>query len=319
MDRLLTQTKQTKQPLAQDLGACIPRFEISQKPYARRTLHHEALIGTALRTMHGRKGNSEAKSAEEFLDEEDTELSVQAAMMGDAGDENAQLIRFFDKECHDLAKTHQIITDHFVRLRALFSHGLCLQTGLTKVMLDTLRERPKTFVIRGRAKTIGGDVPDAVIHRCLSRMAAWCRLSEEICTTEFAGFGLLQAMSAFNLETHMNELVLGEHLKVPLKRLCMCLNLNETLVWEEFCSYLPIAVEEFKKNHDTFLAWAAALQRPPRGHVLHGASLRKIVKRLGGWGASTTGCERLLSKFVRTVNKHRAKDASEERIQDEAP
>ena len=87
---------------------------------------------------------------------------------------------------------------------------------------------------------------------------------------------------------------------------------------EEFCSYLPIAVEEYKNTPDTFLAWAAALKRRPRGKPLHGASLVQLVKRLGGWGASTTVCERLLSKFVRVVNKQRDKDASEYRIHDEA-
>ena len=283
----------------------------------RRTLHHEALIATALITMRGRHGKVEAKAAEAFLLEEDHERALQAAMLGDAGDENAQLIRFFDKECHDLAKTHQVLADHNVRMRALFTHGLCLDTGLTKVMLDTLKERPKSFIINGVVKTIGGPVPDAVIARCLGRMAAWCKLGEAICDEEFPGYGLLLAMSPFNLEPHLNGMALDERVKTAWGE-CMILALDHDTVWEEFCHYLPMALEDVKAVPDNFLAWAAAVKRPPRGNPRHGAALRQLVKRLGGWGASTTGCERLLSKFVRTVNKQRSADAAELRVHDEA-
>ncbi len=78
-------------------------------------------------------------------------------MMGDAGDETLQLIRFFDTEQFDLTKLQQDLVDYHTRLRALFCDGLCLETGLTKTMLETLRSRPMIVKLRGGAvKQLGG-------------------------------------------------------------------------------------------------------------------------------------------------------------------
>ena len=51
----------------QDLGACKPRLEISQKPYVRRTLHYEAHIATAVAVSRGRHGKAEGAAAQQFL------------------------------------------------------------------------------------------------------------------------------------------------------------------------------------------------------------------------------------------------------------
>ena len=54
------------------------------------------MIGTAVTVARGRSGELEAKSANDWLSDQTAETAIQTAMMGDAGDETLQLVRFFD-------------------------------------------------------------------------------------------------------------------------------------------------------------------------------------------------------------------------------
>ena len=54
------------------------------------------MIGTAVTVARGRSGKVEAKSANDWLSDQTAETAIQTAMMGDAGDETLQLVRFFD-------------------------------------------------------------------------------------------------------------------------------------------------------------------------------------------------------------------------------
>lgn len=76
------------------------------------------------------------------MEQQTPEFALQAAMMGDAGDEVLQVVRAFDSESSDPTKIRQLLMDFHCRLRALFCDGLCLETGLTKEMLATLRSGP---------------------------------------------------------------------------------------------------------------------------------------------------------------------------------
>ena len=95
-----------------DLGACKPRFEVSQKPYLRRTLHYEALLATA--AAAARKG---VKVASVFLEEETTERALQAAMLADGGEECLRLTRLFDQEDFDSSSLPDTFADHLARLK----------------------------------------------------------------------------------------------------------------------------------------------------------------------------------------------------------
>ena len=185
-----------------NLRAAAHRFESCQRPYVRAVLHFEGLIGTATAVMRGRAGRKEAKIAASWLEGLSTEFSLQMAMMGDAGDETLQLVRLFDSEAFDVTKLHQALADYHTRLNALFRNGLCLQTGLTSTMLETLRKNAKLVHVNGEMRQIGGveNVTDDVIARCLGRMAAWCELGEEISEAEFPNFEILQALHPFDLE-----------------------------------------------------------------------------------------------------------------------
>ena len=77
-------------------GGALHRFEVSQKPNMRIIQNYEAMIGTAVTVARGRSGELEAKSANDWLSDQTAETAIQTAMMGDAGDETLQLVRFFD-------------------------------------------------------------------------------------------------------------------------------------------------------------------------------------------------------------------------------
>lgn len=297
-----------------DMRARKHRFEIAQRPYVRMCLFYEALIGTASTTMRGRSGKQEAKSAEEWLEQQDAEMAIQAAMMGDAGDEMLQLIRFFDNEAFDLTKVHQTLIDFHTRLRALFVDGLCVQTGLTGVMLQSLRDSPKLVHLRAGVKQIGGPgaVTDAVIARCLGRMAAWTKLGEAISKSEFPGFELLQALGPFNLEQHTNALNMNTtYVRECFHRLCQVLKLSAKDGFDEYCHYLPLAVEHWRRTQDNFEAWSAALSRPPRCRPGYGATLQQLVKRIGAWGGSTSGVEQSFAKQRTSQGLHRSEMSGE--------
>ena len=281
----------------------------------RITLHYEAMVGTAVTVARGRSGKVEAKSANDWLRDQTAETAIQTAMMGDAGDETLQLVRFFDTEDFDLTMIHQVLIDYHSKLRALFVDGLCLETGLTAVMLKTLRESPMLVNVGGKPKRIGGnEVTDDVITRCLDRMAAWTKLGEEISRSEFPGYELLQALGPFNLATHAQRIQRNvEHVKVSFKRLCSVLKLPEKDALDEYFHYLPMAVEHWKTDPDNFKAWAAALSRRPRGSPHHGDTLHELVKRVGAWGGSTSGVEQTFAKQRRSEGLHRA-DMSEEHV-----
>ncbi len=268
----------------------------------------------------GRQGRAEAKAAEEFLQEETAERSVQAAMMADAADEAMTLTREFDREDVNVPSIHRSLQDYQKRMRALFIDGLAVETGFTKMMIEMLRNSVRTLHLKSGLKILGGreSVPDSLLDRCLGRMAAYCKLGEEIISAEFPSFELMQAFWPLELNPHVKglEFNAGE-VKTALARLSQVLGLPAEVVYEEWAHYLPMAVDNFKRVPDQFAAWRDALARPPRGRPDHGRHVRQIVKRLGAWGVSTTGCERTFSKHVRTCDPQRG-DMGEDTVDNDA-
>ena len=68
--------KHVRADRVRDVGACQPRFETSQKALIRRSLHHEALLATAVVVERGRHGRDEAEAASQFLREETSERAT---------------------------------------------------------------------------------------------------------------------------------------------------------------------------------------------------------------------------------------------------
>lgn len=239
--------------------------------------------------------------------------------MGDAGDEVLQVVRAFDSESSDPTKIRQLLMDFHCRLRALFCDGLCLETGLTKEMLATLRSGPKLVKVKGVAKEIGGAnyVTEECVSVCLGRMAAWVRLGEQISAQEFPGFELLQALSPFNLEPHARSVRLDKtFIKTSIFRLAQVLKIDPEIAYSEFFEILPLAVQRWRQSPDNFEAWKAALLQ----HRIHAARpgfgkvLKKLVIRVGAWGLSTSGVEQSFARQRRTTQGLHRADMSEDHV-----
>ena len=295
------------------------RFEVAQRPYVRLVLCYEGLVGAAAAVARGRAGKVEAAAAEEWLAKQvipGGEYALQAALMGDAGDETLALIRFFGSEACDVTRVRNELLNYHAKLRALFCEGLALETGMTKEMIRLLTGAPKLVHLKGSVHQIGGPgfLTEAVVNRCLGRMAAWTRLGESISKGEFPGFELMQSLAPFDLEPHTKGIKLdAPFIKAALQRVCQVLQLDSGLAYKAFCDFLPIAVDRWKESQNTFESWAVALATRKRGCPDHGNTLKQLVKRVGAWGCSTSGVEQSFAKQRRTQGLHRA-DMTEDHV-----
>ena len=186
-----------------DISTHAIRWERNAKLYRRRVQEYDAFLASAHVVLRGRHGKAEAKSASAFLQDEDTERALQAAMMGDSADENLMLTRQFD--CTNYDKAHgkfKFIQAYLQRSRSLFVEGLCFETGLTKLMLEKLKKQRLLTIQDGTVKTVGGPkaVTDDMKGRCLGRMAAYHKMAEEIATAEWPSYELLHEFWFLDLE-----------------------------------------------------------------------------------------------------------------------
>ena len=104
----------------------------------------------------------------------------------------------------------------------------------------------------------------------------------------------MQTLGPFNLEPHVKGMKVNmEYLQTSFQRLCQVLGLDKGKAVEEYTYYLPMAVAHYRERPDTFDAWKTALLRPPRHSRSFGMTLKKLVQRVGAWGASTPGAKLL--------------------------
>ena len=176
------------------------------------------------------------------------------AMLGDAGDETLMLIRSWDAEQFDVTKINWALADYHTRINALFKEGLCLNTGLTATMLGVLRTKPMLISVAGELKELGR-VTDDIISKCLGRMAAWCKLADEISKAEFPSYEILRALFPFDLETykdHGTSAMDAPAVKAAFARLSSVLKLNEKQSFDEYCHYLPLAIQHWRALQNNF-------------------------------------------------------------------
>ncbi len=122
----------------------------------------------------------------------------------------------------------------------------------------------------------------------------------------------MQALGPFNLEMRVKGMTMSESFtKSAFNRLCGVLGLPVDVAYDEYCHYLPMAVQHYKQSPQNFTAWKTALSRPPRGSPAFGKNLKQLVKRVGAWGASTSGCEHSFAKQRETQGLHRSEMTEE--------
>jgi hypothetical protein len=190
-----------------------------------------------------------------------------------------------------------------------------LKTGYTAHMLSIIK-KPITIYLpqRGggsRPKVLGSSrgVSDALVTRCMKHFKLWTTLVRATLAAEFPGFEILQTFSIFNLspKSHANEHDTAYNVEVvarkatQLRSLAGCLRLDAVQLESQMADHQSLAEKLFISKKLTVLAaWREALlvtQRSLSVSKKHPCDeLRHALMRLGAWGGSTGGVERLFSE-----------------------
>ncbi len=255
----------------------------------------------AFRGVTSEEGASMVETIE-FLEDE---TCLQLGMISDAAMHARSLVRTCDDPDADEADLPSDFRRHILVLRRLFIDGQCLHIpGLPRNMLQTLR-RPRTFVVKGRAKTTGAvcGVAEAIIAVCLNRMKQYVVMATAVVQAEFPCFELLSSFRAFTLGKRKHnvdqECAATEDQRKCLDRLAQCIGASPEDLRLEFEIFQPFA-RQYYLSHDTsnFGAWAEAVRRLWR-RSSKPTALQEVLIRYGTWQASSSECERVFSKTAR--------------------
>ena len=229
-------------------------------------------------------------------------------MLGDALLEVNTFISTVDQADFDEALLPQAVDQLDETLRKLFVEGMVTQIpGFTWVMVQTLA-KPRTWIINGRAKTVGGDgaVAPEIITRCLRRMAAWTLLATATIAGEFPDSHLLMVFGVFKLSKGSSSTTATGEQKRLLTRVAKILKLSPENLFSEYCSYLPYAQKVFKRGNVTlFEAWKEAVFcTSTRRHTAATKAKRpndnlvQVLARWAAWFGSSSDVERGLAAAV---------------------
>ena len=134
------------------------RYDSTTVPLARHVLRHGAIVKTAIQIQMARRGSKEATVAAYFLlfisGRNGLQRCLILAMCADAADEAMYVIRHSDKDRPNSAETAFVIAKFARHIQTLFLERKCLDTGYTKVMIDTLK-RPLIYTVEGKPLQCG--------------------------------------------------------------------------------------------------------------------------------------------------------------------
>lgn len=309
------------------LSSANHRFDSHCTPFCRGVVFFDALVATAQQMQDERRASEEGNDAKEFLEQLDEESALTFAALADAGAEALILTRFFDDESFDKSKLSVEIHRFLDRIKVLFLDKGCLRTGYTSLMLRNLA-RPRTVFVGTNAhptpKTVGGPgkVTKQIVDRVLQRMGNWVALAESVVQAEFPKFDVLNSFSIFNLETgKIGKACRGDEVDVDVSRLAQLCGVDKGEMQKQYEDLYPIALRMSKSQTCTTLeAWrqaVQAVQRSPKTKVSHPVdAVLPALMRLGAYGGSTSGVERLFSKAHATQNIARS-DLPDELVRDE--
>ena len=178
-----------------NMRAAPHRYESMQKPFGRSVLTIHPIIKTASWTCQTRTDDAGVR-AKEWLKWVENERCVQSAMQADASDQTMALTRMLDDEQVDPSNLRRELPAYINTLEWLFGESRkCLEVfGYTRSMLDILKS-PIVFHVGRAMKTLGGDIPEEIICRCLERMRCWITLMKATCLAEFPSWELTHALA----------------------------------------------------------------------------------------------------------------------------
>ena len=286
------------------------RFNSTAVPLQRCVLFFEAVWRFCIDVQATRAGTDPAKSASNFLATFTSEALIQAAMMSEAADEHIMLRRFFDTDRWDATSMSSEIQTFLNNLDHLFipkpgQNAGCLSHGFVKYAVDVL-STPHVCWVAGKQRVIGGPgvVGEALISKCLSRMANFIRLTVSAVSAEFPQWQLVRALDVLSLARHCGKQRAVQQApaeqKTQFERLSKAFDLDPGLLEEEFntCLHAAKLTYEREGTGESTSAWIVAvnqlhnksklrLQSSPLVRVLHiaqcwvGLSTSKVEQTFG--------------------------------------
>ena len=292
-----------------DLNHAKHRFQSTQKPLGRFVMAFDALLATAVEISVRRK-DEPRKRAIAFLEGVTEEEFLTIAMLADAGDESAVVVRFFDQDNYDVAAVPEVISMYLHRIDHLFTkrHCLSLVGTYTEFAIQELR-RPRAIAlhVRNKMRGFGGNrLNPRVIDRCLSRMTAWVRLVLESISAEFPSWEILNAFGAFNLKLADQSSFVRE----SLQRISHIFKLDYQRLLLEFADFKPFALKQLSAGADNLSSWTSSILAAQNSHGTkvrhHSDQLSVAVCRYAlCMGSTTSGVERNFSAILPVIGKDR--------------
>lgn len=336
-----------------DLSSAPHRFDSRSKPFGRAVLNWHALISTARDILAERGASSDAGQCSRlFLAEaKSDEAYVQLAMLSDAGDENMQLVRFFDTgETFDKTKVNAVLSTCLRNVHYLFvDRGADRnQSSYTHYAVELLAQRRFLVSDSVHACSVGGGRPEAaVMDRAYGRMMAWVKLAPHVIQAEFPGFETLQAFGGLNLDGNFADDRSAQRLAQVSHAIRAQSRQALARPWErlkqsiDFVRPLAQRLRDSSGDAQTESAWKSAwsLLEMARGQSSSRAGARKVLQEEGfcmlssdrridcaalkdvlvlllDWGWSTSSVERLFAAGHCTARPTRA-ELSEDLVCDE--
>ena len=281
-----------------DLAWAPQRYSSESKVLARLVLTWDAVLGvlTSVPEIRGRT-SVEGMACLETLRFLDTGTVLLLSMLADAALELHRVVRAFDTETCDESELPYELDRYRTVIRKLFVEGACVHVGLTKVMLQHLKEL-RVLLSANVRTTLGGPaaVTDAVVRQCLERMAAYVTVAESVLDSEFPHFQLVSALRVFSLSDSQRcakQLESGERANC-LEKLATAIRVDKEALKFEFEHFHPIASKFARlEGLENFAAWRKALKVTAKSRMAHSAdALMPVLARLGCWSCSSSSVER---------------------------
>ena len=286
----------------QDLAWAPQRYASEAKVLVRMVLTWPAILALlqAVPSIRG-MSSSEGQACLQTLQWLSTERVVQLSLMADAALELANLVRELDRSDLNEADVFEELERHKSVQRKLFLEGLVFQMPACAHVMAQYLTKPTAIMCGGISKTIGGgEFTEAVRKLCLTRMSAFCVLSEKLMEAEFPAFELLACLRVFSLQDEIRstrQAKTGERNRC-LEQLAKAIRVDPDLLKWEFNHFLPIAQNFYNAGDLTnFAAWKKAIEATSKSRTSHTVdALRPAVVRLGAWSSSSCEVERGFAK-----------------------
>ncbi len=295
------QLSQCKQ--ANNLRAAKHRFESTSWPLGRVLLHLQAFVKTVQHIAHVRTSSSEGTCASSWLRSIDSERLLLLAMVADAHDEASLVVRAFDEEMFDLARTSATLDGFARRVSFLFhekERGCFSVEGYTAHCMMALQAGVVEILPHGKngeVRVLRPPRPEAV-ERCLERMRAWVRLALSVMEAECPSFCILHSFSVFDLREGRGDVVASgwrpdaKH----VERLAQSFHVDAQALSAQLQEHRPYA-QAIKINNNCGCreAWREAVLR----RRVPSDSLQAVLLRYLVWTASSSGVEQRFSMVDR--------------------